>query len=136
MGLGVPAVAQWLKDPRLSLWRCRFDPWPHSVGEGSSVADVAWIWCWCSSGRDLRWSSNLIPGWEFLYVVGVSIKRKKHNEQINKTPKVAQYISNIHRGEKLSPGFLGSSTTWRWYFCSGMTNILSVDINKSIINTF
>ena len=27
----VPIVTQWVKDPTLSLWGCRFNPWPHSV---------------------------------------------------------------------------------------------------------
>ena len=30
--LGVPVLAQHVKDPMLSLRRCRFDPWPCSVG--------------------------------------------------------------------------------------------------------
>lgn len=29
---GVPTVAQWVKDPVLSLWQHRFDPWPGRVG--------------------------------------------------------------------------------------------------------
>mgnify|MGYP007071252048 CR=1 FL=1 len=28
---GVSVVAQWVTDPTLSLWGCKFDPWPHSV---------------------------------------------------------------------------------------------------------
>ena len=28
---GVPVVAQRVKDPMLSLRKCRFNPWPHSV---------------------------------------------------------------------------------------------------------
>ena len=29
---GVPAVGQWVKDLVLSLWQCRFDPQPGTVG--------------------------------------------------------------------------------------------------------
>ena len=27
----VPSLAQWVKDPALSLWQCRFDPQPGAV---------------------------------------------------------------------------------------------------------
>ena len=30
--LGVPIMAQWVKDLTLSLWECRFTPWSPSVG--------------------------------------------------------------------------------------------------------
>ena len=55
--------------------RLRFDPWPRSVGEGSSVAmsygvgrrrssDLAWLWLWCRLAataliRPLAWE----PPW-------------------------------------------------------------------------
>ena len=31
-------MAQWVKDPVLSLQWCRFDPWPSTVGSGSGIA--------------------------------------------------------------------------------------------------
>ena len=44
---GAPTVAQWVKDPTLSLYqlgwllRCGFNPQPDAVGLGSSVATAA-----------------------------------------------------------------------------------------------
>ena len=36
--LGTSTVAQWVKDPTLSLWGCGFYSWPGSVGWASDVA--------------------------------------------------------------------------------------------------
>ena len=52
--------------------RCRFDPWPRSVGEGSGLAvscgvgcrigsDLAWLWLW---GRPAATALNGPLAWE------------------------------------------------------------------------
>ena len=38
IGVGVPPLVQWVKDPALSLRQCRFDPQPGPVGWGSGIA--------------------------------------------------------------------------------------------------
>ena len=45
----VPIVAQRVKNPTWCLWGCRFNPWPWSVGEGSSVVASCGVGRRCSS---------------------------------------------------------------------------------------
>ena len=54
----------WLQQLR-SLWRCWFDPWPSTVGEGSG----------CSSGGSR--SPDLIPGPGTSTCHGCGLKKKK-----------------------------------------------------------
>ena len=66
-------------------WGCRFDPWPHSVGLGSSVAlscgaggrcswDPALLWLWRRPDTAVQlW----LLGWEPPYATGVALKNKK-----------------------------------------------------------
>ena len=81
----VPIVAQRVKSLIWCLWRCRFDPWPRSVGSGSSVAtscdrgrrggsDLALLWLWC------RWAAAAQTrplAWELPYAAGATVKRKR-----------------------------------------------------------
>ena len=32
LSIGVPVVAQWVKNPKQCPGGCEFDPWPRSVG--------------------------------------------------------------------------------------------------------
>ena len=64
---------------------CGFDPWPHSVGQGSPVAASCSIGHRCRSDPALPWlwrrpaAAPLIQllAWELPYVEGVAIKKKK-----------------------------------------------------------
>ena len=69
--LGVPVVAQQVKNLTLCPWGCGFDPWPHSVGQGSGVSmnfgvccrcslDPVLLWLWCRPWLQLRFSPS--PG--------------------------------------------------------------------------
>ena len=64
---------------------CRFDPWPHSAGSGSSTAmscgvghrlgsDLVLLWLWCRLE-----ATALIEAlaWEQPYVMGGALKKKK-----------------------------------------------------------
>ena len=88
---GVPAVAQRVRNPTKHPWGSGFEPWPHSVGYGSSVAK--------SCGVGHRYSSSLVLLWlccrpaaaaairplvlELPYASGVAAKRKRKNFDFN-----------------------------------------------------
>ena len=52
---GVPVVAQQVKNLTQCPQRCRFDPWPRSVGYGSNVATSYSIGHRCGSDLALPW---------------------------------------------------------------------------------
>ena len=67
----------------MRLW---FDPWPRSVGEGSSVAescgvgrrcgsDLVLLWLWC---RGAAVALIRLLAWEPPYAMGVALKSKKN----------------------------------------------------------
>lgn len=72
-------------EPNQYPWRCRFDPWPCSVGEGSRVAvssgvgggwssDPPLLWLWCR----LAAAALIQPlAWEVPHAADVTIKRKE-----------------------------------------------------------
>ena len=81
--LRVPSVTQ-----KINTWspgRCSFDPWPHSVGFGSGIAQSCGIGHRCDSDPVLLWLGNrpaaAAPIWplaqELPYVAGVAVKRAK-----------------------------------------------------------
>ena len=87
-------------------WGCGFDPWPHSVGWGSSIAiscgvghshgwDPALLWFWC---RPTATALIRSLAWEPPYAAGVAqekAKTKKKKKKINIQKSVAfQYINN------------------------------------------
>ena len=55
---GVPTVAQWFKDTMMFLCGCGFNPWPHSVGQGSDVASSCCTDCKCGSDPVSLWLWN------------------------------------------------------------------------------
>ena len=85
--LGVPIVAQWLKNLTLPLWGYCFHPWPCSVLSGLRIQcgyklhhrsqmwlryDVAWLW-FRPVAAALIWRLAC----ELPYATGVAIKKKK-----------------------------------------------------------
>ena len=71
-------MAQQVKDPTLSLWRCGFNPWPRSFG----VATTYGVGCSCSSDLVFTWlwhmpatiAPNQLVAQELLYAAGVAVK--------------------------------------------------------------
>ena len=60
--VGVPALAQWVKDLMLSLqqlgflWRQRFDPWPGSCGcSWKKKGEFLWIFVTVTEGLSFTW---------------------------------------------------------------------------------
>ena len=78
-------MAQWVKNPTQSPWRCSLDPWPCSVGYGSRVAlrcsvgcrrglDPVLLWLWCR----LAAAASIWPlTQEYPYAAHLAVKRKK-----------------------------------------------------------
>ena len=85
--LGVPVVMQ-KKQIWLGTWGCRFNPWPHSVGKGASIAmscgvghrhssDLALLCLW----HRLVATSLIGPlAWEPPYAVAAALTRPKVNK--------------------------------------------------------
>ena len=83
-------MAQGVKNPTQCSEGCRFDPWPHSVGEAFGVAvscgldhrcnaDPLFLWLWCS----LAAVAPIQPlAWELPYATctALKIKIKKKSE--------------------------------------------------------
>ena len=94
---GVPVVAQWLAN---RLGTLRFDPWPCSVGWGSSIAISCGVGCRLGSDPVLLWfwhrpvaTAPIGPlAWEPPYATGAAQekvkrpkKKKKKDIQTNGT---------------------------------------------------
>ena len=78
----------WLQQLWL-LWRCKFNPWPGTLGERIQychTCDISHSWAWIQSLAQ-----------ELPYASGVAIKKKKRNEKINvhKTVKGRDKHKNI-----------------------------------------
>ena len=79
----------WLSSSKTNRYPrgCRFDPRPHSVGQGSGLAARCsvghrhgWIWCYsgCGVGQQLQLIRPL--AWERPYAAGPALKRKKSSK--------------------------------------------------------
>ena len=64
---GIPIVVLQVRNPTLSLWGCGFNPWPHSVGWGSSIA-TSCVASSCNSNSSIGLGTSI---WD------EAIKRKK-----------------------------------------------------------
>ena len=97
-------MAQWVKDILFSLWGCRFDPWPCSVGYGSSVAvscvaSVATqIQCCCGCGIDPSCSSNSTPGLGYSIWCKCSLKKNNSSKIKFKEVKNKSWIMEFPGG--------------------------------------
>ena len=88
-------MAQQLANPASIHERCRFDPWPCSVGQGSGVAvscgvgrneDPALLWLW---HRPVATVPIGPLAWEPPYAAGATLKeRKKKNHIMFKLQKI------------------------------------------------
>ena len=65
-------------------WGRRFDPWPHSVGWGSTIGMSWGVDCTCGLDPELLWlwcrpaavAPNQLLAWELLCAIGVALKSK------------------------------------------------------------
>ena len=100
-------------NPTSIHWRCRFNPWPRSVGWGCSVAvncgvghrhgsDFALLWLW----RRLAAVAPIWPlAWELPYATSVALKKQK-NKQANKQTKNTSGLSFIQNLVLLPAGYI------------------------------
>ena len=100
--VGVPLVAQWVKNLIYCPWGCGFDPWHHSVAWGSSVAtsfvghrcgsDLVLLWLWCRPAA----TAPISPlAWELPYAASVAVKRKINQQKLSKL-----HFSNLFEWRK------------------------------------
>ena len=75
---GVPGVAWQVKNPTLSWWGCRFNPWPCSVHKESGIAASCSLGHRCSSDLVLLWRRQY-QTWRILLVIHPKVPQTKQS---------------------------------------------------------
>ena len=123
---GVPIVVQW-KQIWLVSMRCGFDPWPCSVGRGTSIAvscgvcrryssDPTLLWLWC---RPEAVALIRPLAWEHPYATGTALQSKKKKKKKKKKSVIAgnsfSFVAQWVRDLALSPQWLLRLLLWRGF---------------------